>query len=82
MQECAPSELNRLEKYWIEVFNTYYGEGYNQTIGGNSLQGENHPRAFLTEEQVWDIREMYKNHCKFKEVKDKYLDCAISERGL
>ena len=82
IEECSADELNDKEIYWIEKLNTFKGEGYNNSIGGLSLQGENHPRAFLTDEQVWDIREMYKNHCKFQEVKDKYLSLGISERGL
>lgn len=82
LEECEPSELNDREIYWIEKLDTYQGDGYNRSIGGQSLQGENHPRAFLTDEQVWEIREMYNQHCKFKEVEEKYLPTGISRRGL
>lgn len=82
LEICSPDKLDDCEIYWIAELNTYYGEGYNRSIGGSSLRGENHPRAFLTEEQVWDIREMYNNHYKFKEVEEKYLKTGISQRGL
>ena len=71
LEECEPSQLNEYEIYWIDKLDTYLGEGYNRSIGGQSLQGEDHPRAFLTDEQVWDIREMYNQHYKFKDVEEK-----------
>ncbi len=82
IEECSFELLNEKERYWINYYNTYRGQGYNCTPGGDSLMGEEHPRAILTDEQVWDIREMYKNHCKFSEVKEKYLYTDITERGL
>jgi len=36
-------EKNRLEKYWIAHYNTFLGEGYNMTEGGEG-GGYNHPR--------------------------------------
>ena len=35
IEECKESELNEKEKYWIDFYNTYKGEGYNQTPGGD-----------------------------------------------
>lgn len=82
LEECEPSQLNEYEIYWIDKLDTYLGEGYNRSIGGQSLQGEDHPRAFLTDEQVWDIREMYNQHYKFKDVEEKYLCTGISRCSL
>lgn len=35
IEECEESELDEKEKNWIEFYNTYKGEGYNQTPGGD-----------------------------------------------
>jgi len=43
VQECSKDELNKIEKYYIEKFNTEI-DGYNQTAGGDQNQlGINHP---------------------------------------
>lgn len=35
LEECTKDLLNEREKYWIAVYHTY-GDGYNQTAGGQS----------------------------------------------
>lgn len=35
IEECPKEELNEREIYWIDYYNTYFGEGYNCTIGGD-----------------------------------------------
>lgn len=35
LERCEPEELNKKEIYWISFYNTYLGEGYNNTPGGN-----------------------------------------------
>ena len=56
---CNKDQLDEREKYWISYYNSY-NNGYNRTNGGNVLRGEDHPRAILTEKDVWNIREQYK----------------------
>lgn len=77
---CEKEELDAREVYWIEKYNSY-NNGYNNTLGGSDVQGEKNPRALLTRDMVYDIRQMYNNHIPFREVYQKYKD-IISERGL
>ena len=44
--------------------------------------GEDHPRAILTEEQVWNIRELYNRKVPFREAWDLYQNSGISKRGF
>ena len=81
IEECPSEQLNDREKYWINFYDSY-NNGYNRTIGGNSLKGENHPRAILTEKEVWDIREQYGQGIKRSIVFAPYLERGISERCL
>jgi len=43
--ECAENTLaSEREIYWIDYFDTFNGEGYNMTVGGEGFGiGENHP---------------------------------------
>lgn len=34
LEECDINSLNNREIYWIDYYNTFYGEGYNATGGG------------------------------------------------
>ena len=43
LEEVDNSELNERERYWISELNTIAPNGYNITIGGNVLLGEEHP---------------------------------------
>lgn len=82
IEECPVEQLDSREAYWIKYYNSYL-EGYNRTEGGKALRGEQHPRAILTEVDVWDIREEYaKKILRRYEVFEKYLDLGITERGL
>ena len=47
---CTVEELNSKEIYWIGFYHAF-GEGYNQTIGGNIIA---HPK--LTESQIIEIK--------------------------
>ena len=78
---CDESQLNEKERYWINHYNSYK-DGYNRTVGGESLSGEEHPRAVLTEKEVWDIREQYGQGIPRREVFKPYLDKGITERCL
>lgn len=81
LEECKPEQLNEREIYWIEYYNSYK-EGYNRTPGGSSIHGEDHPRAILTEKQVWEIREMYAQKFSRKEAYLHFEDTGISPRGF
>ena len=34
LEKCSIEKLNEREQYWIQYYNTFYGEGYNATLGG------------------------------------------------
>lgn len=36
LQECTPAELDELEQYWINYYNSY-NKGYNKTKGGQNI---------------------------------------------
>lgn len=81
IEECSIEELDNREIFWIDYYDSYCS-GYNRTIGGKSLRGENHPRAILTEDQVWELREMYGQRIKRKDAFQPFLNEGISERSL
>ena len=72
LEECSLSELQEKEKYWISVYNTYYGYGYNEHEGGVNSVGENNNNAKLTESDVYAIRQAYNNHCQRRIVYEQY----------
>lgn len=78
LEECDEAILNEREIYYIDKFNaTDHDIGYNITAGGDSnshLLNENNPNAKMTSEEVWDIRESYKNHIDKNRVYQKYSD--------
>lgn len=78
---CPVEQLDERERYWIAYYDSFHN-GYNGTPGGKSLRGEDHPRAILTEEDVWFIRECYKNHIGRSYVYDMVKPTGISERGF
>ena len=81
IEQCNPEQLDERERFWIEYFNSYT-EGYNRTPGGSSLRGEEHPRAILTKEQVWQIRELYGKRVKRSDVFKIFKNTGISKRGF
>jgi len=78
LEECDETILNEREIYYIDKFNsTDHNVGYNISPGGDSnsnLLNENNPNAKMTVEEVWDIREAYKNHKNKNEIYQKYAD--------
>ncbi len=69
IEECSKDMLDERERYWIAELNTHVngGQGYNIAWGGGGVEGENHARAQFTEEEIYDIREMYNKRQKFSE---------------
>ena len=74
---CPQNELNDWEKYFITLYDSYR-HGYNEDEGGNTFlyikDGEKHPRHKLSEVDVYNIREAYKEHQIKEEVYEKYKD--------
>lgn len=81
IEECSKEELDSREKYWIQYYDSY-NNGYNSTIGGKTLREENHPRAFLTNHEVYDIRNKYAQGIPFRTVYSEYSSSGISKRGF
>lgn len=81
LQYCLPEQLDELEIYWINYYDSYHN-GYNMTVGGKALRGEDHPRAILTEQEVWDIREQYGQKVLRRVVFAPYLEKGVTERCL
>lgn len=81
IEQCSIKELDEKERYWIAYYNSYHN-GYNRTPGGGSLRGEEHPRAILTEQEVWSIRELYGQQVKRSVVFQPFIKKGISERSL
>ena len=76
LETCDIEEVDNREKYWIDKFNTFHGEGYNEHVGGMVLgEGKEHPRTgqktpeevknkmrqTLKENGTWELRKG-KNH--------------------
>lgn len=61
IQECEVLDLNRLEIYYIEQYNSVFPNGYNMTSGGefNPNFGEYNGNSKLTSDIVYQIRELY-----------------------
>ena len=74
IEECNLSDLDEREQYWIAYYNTYQGFGYNCSIGGSDSRCEANGRTKLTNEDVYNIRECYNNHCRRKDVYELYKD--------
>lgn len=79
-------DINEKEKYWIQYYDTYGKNGYNETCGGDGGVTVSNPRVTygkLTDEEVIYLRKRYLE-CKYPssyiyqiEFKDK-----ISYRGF
>lgn len=80
LEQCEYNQLNEKEIYYIKQYDSYIN-GYNMSEGGFNHIGENNPRAILSEEDVYNIRELYKMCVPFREVYNLYKN-TISKRGL
>ena len=78
IEECASSQLNDKEQYWIKYYQSNNKEkGYNMTAGGQQnfgLSGENHSQAKLTQIQVNEIYDLLQNHLEISihEIGERY----------
>lgn len=68
--------MYKKEITYISKYDTFKN-GYNETPGGEGVKdnsGERHPKASLTNEEVFYIRECYNNHLEQKEVYKQFKD--------
>lgn len=70
LEECSKEELTSRERYYIEVYDSFYS-GYNKTKGGQEIY---HGNPKLTKEDVINIRLAYKNGESRKETYELYKD--------
>lgn len=81
LELCSLEDLDKREQYWIQRYDSY-NTGYNRTIGGSALRGEDHPRAILTEQDVWNLREEYRKGTRRKDAFAPYIEQGITQRCL
>ena len=77
LEICDPKDLDWKEEYWIKYFKADK-YGYNQISGGQHNSGESNPKAKLTSQDVYDIREMYNKHMDPQEVYNMYYNGKIA----
>lgn len=62
LKECKKEELNELEQYYVQLYNSF-NNGYNQTPGGDSVASGNlSNHHILSEDDVFNIRIRYSQH--------------------
>ena len=76
LEEVYEEDLNELEKFYIEYFDSFKN-GYNTTLGGEGTRGRN-PYANKTEEEMEEIKEK-KSKIQIKNWKDKELRKKMSK---
>lgn len=82
IEECDPKLLNEREIYWISFFNSYK-DGYNQTSGGDQRKDDVYPRASFTNEEVYEIRELYASKTiKSTDAYEKFYKDRIGPSGF
>lgn len=70
LEECLKEELTTRERYYIEIFDSFYN-GYNKTKGGQEIY---HGNPKLTREDVINIRTAYANGESRQDVYKLYSD--------
>lgn len=83
---CEKHLLDELETYYINYYNSNNKKyGYNETEGyinqSKGVIGEKHPNHSLSENDVYQIREDYKNHIEKETSYQNYKD-RISFSGF
>ena len=80
IEECEVSQLSQKEQFYISYYNSYRN-GYNMTAGGETNQGESHPKHKLNKEDIIDIRTRYANLERKNDVYQLYKE-RIGESGF
>lgn len=57
LEECSQKELDQKEKYYIQLFNTYFN-GYNETTGG---QNSCNSQSKISKQQLLEIYDLLQN---------------------
>lgn len=73
LEECDEARLDQLEEYYIKKYDSIK-KGYNRVQGGQHNKGESNANVSLTEQDIYNIRESYKNHKKRLDVYESYKD--------
>ena len=96
LEECAtPEELNEREKYWIEILNTLYPNGYNRSAGGGNYIGSGRPVRCIDTGEIFEsaseaeralgisakniCRVCLKQHIRAGGLKFEYVDAPLTE---
>ena len=69
LEECEEQQLDNREKYWINYFNSYLGEGYNAAPGG---EGASHPVKISNYQLQMIINDLKNSNLSIKELSQKY----------
>lgn len=81
IEECATKELlNEREVFWIAYYNTFLGDGYNRTPGG-----EGAPKFLLPEEEIaarYQNGESYAVIAKDYGCTDKTIAAHVQAQGV
>lgn len=81
LEQCQEEDLNDQEKFWIEKFDSY-NNGYNQTIGGDGVNGWKASDDFkrrISEIVSGDNNPNYGNH--WSQEQKNHLSKLIKESG-
>lgn len=82
IEECAIECLDEREEYWIQYYNSFEN-GYNMTHGGENHRGESHGKSQFTDEEVYEIRELYASGAiKSTDAYELYYKDRIGESGF
>ena len=79
IEKCTQDKMNEREKYWIDRYDTYKGNGYNCHIGGSNYIGDEHPNSKIDLETAINILENRKNGLSQRELARKF---DISQRVI
>ena len=88
LEKCQIKDLDNREKYWIEKYHTFLGEGYNMTEGGdiNPMLGKKHSektKKILSEQRKGENNPFYgHNHSDeaIEKIKKSRLGTTYSQK--
>lgn len=78
VEECIEEEASEKEIYWINYYNTYLGEGYNATIGGDGRVCYNYDLIINTYNNIQNITET----AKLLNIHISTVKHALDSRGI
>lgn len=57
-EDCSEKRIGELERHYIEVYNSFKPNGFNQTLGGEGTEEYIHSNRSLTTEEVMKIKQI------------------------